>query len=370
MVKYTENFIKEWFLKNFPKAEIKNIFKKESRKNRMYVTYVCSNTSHKETSRDFGFINNKFNKNNLFKLPCMDCRDYHENDIRDWFAQNKPNAIVHEIYTKRLNDKSKLRRYVKYRCSNPTHVVMDVSFTNIQSSFKNKRHLPCIDCQSCSHERIVKFYFEQIFGSKFNKIRPIWLKPNRFSHSLELDGYANYTINNQTYNLAFEYQGEQHYEPRRRSKSQTKDEINKQFKHIQLCDKNKLEICKLNNIKLYIIPCNEIKPHSNLINIIKRLSVELEVPFPEKEININLDEMTSTSNSEESLNKLVEKLDTLEFDLLSKAWILSNSKYQIVCRICKTKFNLTANYLMNKGSHFKGCSTCNHKDKNVNHNNQ
>jgi len=103
-------------------------------------------------------------------------------------------------------------------------------------------------------ERICRKYFEEIFEQKFPKIRPKWLKSDKYP--LELDGYC------ENLKLAFEYQGIQHYESGHFNDS--KDDLNKRNK----IDDLKIEICKNNNISLIQISY-QIKPEKmgNLLKI-------------------------------------------------------------------------------------------------------
>lgn len=62
----------------------------------------------------------------------------------------------------------------------------------------------CPICTAYLSEKICRKYFEEIFREKFPKSRPNWLI-NRRGHLMELDGFCK------SLNLAFEYQGAQHY---------------------------------------------------------------------------------------------------------------------------------------------------------------
>jgi len=64
----------------------------------------------------------------------------------------------------------------------------------------------CPICSTRIGEKICRSYFEAFFKAKFPKRYPIWLKGSK-GRTLELDGYCT------RLNLAFEYQGEQHYNP-------------------------------------------------------------------------------------------------------------------------------------------------------------
>jgi hypothetical protein len=62
----------------------------------------------------------------------------------------------------------------------------------------------CPECSTGLGERICRIIFETIFKAKFQRVRPEWLIDSSGAR-LELDGY------NESLKLAFEHQGEQHY---------------------------------------------------------------------------------------------------------------------------------------------------------------
>jgi len=63
----------------------------------------------------------------------------------------------------------------------------------------------CPKCSESFGETITRKYFEEIFGFQFPKVRPNWLKNPITGYNLELDGYCA------ELNIAFEYQGDQHF---------------------------------------------------------------------------------------------------------------------------------------------------------------
>jgi len=99
-------------------------------------------------------------------------------------------------------------------------------------------------CPSCSagvSERICRKYFERIFNEKFPNSHPAWLR-NSAGNIMELDGYC------EKLNIAFEYNGEQHYQPYR--VLQIKKSLNERKKD----DKLKRKLCKSHNVTLIEIP--------------------------------------------------------------------------------------------------------------------
>lgn len=96
----------------------------------------------------------------------------------------------------------------------------------------------CHHCTSLIRERMCRKLFEDLTGYKFPKTRPEWL---RYINPLELDGYCK------ELNLAFEYNGKQHYEKVWKFKC---DDIEKR-------DEFKKQKCQETGVDLIVIPYNE-----------------------------------------------------------------------------------------------------------------
>lgn len=95
----------------------------------------------------------------------------------------------------------------------------------------------CPNCHQSRGEMLCKFVFEQLTGCLFDKIRhPLIVRKQK---PLELDGY------NRELNIAFEYNGEQHYQELWCKHS---------FEEIQLNDAFKMAKCVELNISLLVIP--------------------------------------------------------------------------------------------------------------------
>src|SRR5690606_5877566 len=65
----------------------------------------------------------------------------------------------------------------------------------------------CPYCNERQEEKLCREVFEEWFGEPFIKIRPEWLVNPKTNYKLELDGYC------EKLNIAFEYNGIQHYKP-------------------------------------------------------------------------------------------------------------------------------------------------------------
>ncbi len=124
---------------------------------------------------------------------------------------------------------------LKFQCKNGHE------FEAVPDKVKNQEQW-CPICSERASERICRGLFEAIFKEDFKKTRPEWLK-NSEGHQLELDGY------NDELKLAFERQGEQHYEfPNYFFK--TIKEFISQLSN----DQQKEELCETHGVTLIEVP--------------------------------------------------------------------------------------------------------------------
>ena len=98
----------------------------------------------------------------------------------------------------------------------------------------------CPHCRVFKKEREFRKILENYTGCNFPSRRPSWLKYPETNRPLELDGY------NESYNMAFEYQGEHHY-------------IDKRFKKTDLVDIQKRDVfkralCDKRGVNLLVMP--------------------------------------------------------------------------------------------------------------------
>jgi hypothetical protein len=148
------------------------------------------------------------------KLTIEECREY---------ALSKNGECLSETY---LNSEHKM----SWKCSK-SHT-WNATFHSI------KQGSWCPECSSNKSEKLCREIFEKLLMEPFPTQRPQWLE------KLELDGY------NEELNIAFEYNGKQHYEyiPHFHNNDPEKFELQ------QLRDIKKYSLCKKKGINLIIIP--------------------------------------------------------------------------------------------------------------------
>lgn len=125
-------------------------------------------------------------------------------------------------------------------------------------------------------EQICRTTFEQIFSKKFPKVKPIWLTNVR-GNRMELDGFC------QELNLAFEYQGEQHY----KIGPFTRNE--KALQTRKADDLQKLQLCKANGVSLALIKYTQDLSElpKFLKNFLSTNQIDLRIADFEKDIDFN-----------------------------------------------------------------------------------
>jgi len=108
----------------------------------------------------------------------------------------------------------------------------------ISYSYINSNHW-CPTCAGNKGEELVRRVFEDKFKKSFPNVKPKWLINPKTNYTLQLDGFC------EELNLAFEYQGIQHYKyPNHCHKNK------KEFEKQKYRDKIKKDLCKKHNVKL------------------------------------------------------------------------------------------------------------------------
>jgi hypothetical protein len=112
-------------------------------------------------------------------------------------------------------------------------------------------------------ERICRALLERLTGAPFPKTRPKWLKNER-GNQMELDGYST------ALNLAFEYQGHQHFKPVSVFHSGVAD-----FRKRQRDDEQKRKLCSKHGVRLLEVPFHI--PHAKLQNYLSNALRKIKV---------------------------------------------------------------------------------------------
>jgi len=157
---------------------------------------------------------------NKKKLTIEECR---------LFAKNKGGECLSEKYN---NCYTKM----KWQCGDKH--IWDAIFTHLKN---NKKWCPT--CSKSRSEKLTRSIIEELTGLFFPSIRPDFLKNSETNKNLELDGYCD------DLKLAFEYQGQQHYEYNKHFHKTPEDFVNR-----QKLDRLKLKLCKDHEISVILIP--------------------------------------------------------------------------------------------------------------------
>lgn len=144
----------------------------------------------------------------------------------------------------------------------------------------------CPQCESRNPEEFVRFCFEQLFESTFPKQRPDWLR-NSDGYKMELDGFS------EELNIAFEYQGKQHYEYISHY-HHTRADFEKRKKD----DEVKVKLCSEEEVLLFVVPYF-IEPH-NMEDFLREKCREFSI-VPRKE---KIDFSRYNYNRDEILKKI------------------------------------------------------------------
>jgi hypothetical protein len=180
----------------------------------------------------------------------------------------------------------------------------------------------CPECKRFKTEAKVMFAFENYFdGKKFPKKSKI--KTN-YGFNIELDGF------NQELNIAFEYNGVQHYEY---SPFFHQHNI-ENFESQKIRDLKKLEYCRDNNIHLIVIPYT-LKSNAELAEYIINMLPENVEQNSQKLIRI----LDNYGKDSDNLAPIREKLASIDMKLLSDTYSGVNAKNQkIRCLKCNHEY--------------------------------
>ena len=145
------------------------------------------------------------------------------------------------------------KKLLTWKCSDPEH-----------PEWKNRWHKVkagqwCPYCQDGFGERVVRSFFQQVFGRSFPTAYPSWLKEKKQGRR-ELDGYEP------SLKLAFEHHGRQHYK-----EDPFFSNTPEKLVAIQKRDAEKVAKCKTNGVVLIVVPeVGGITPLEDVAGVIVR----------------------------------------------------------------------------------------------------
>jgi len=174
----------------------------------------------------------------------------------------------------------------------------------------------CPECVTTICERTCRKILEFLYKKDFPKKRPPWLKLSTGGR-LELDGYCK------DLNIAFEYNGTQHYNfVRFWHKTQECFEMH------QKRDEEKLRLCREKGVKLIVIPYT-VK-YYDLYRYIRDLCLDLSEDIPQSIDYEILDIRAPEQDKLQMIRKHVENKH--EGELISKTYVNTKTKLQFRCK--------------------------------------
>ncbi|MFK7950435.1 MAG: hypothetical protein AB8G11_22800 [Saprospiraceae bacterium] len=289
------------------------------------------------------------NKHSVFSLRCKHGHEWEtqaQNILAGTWCRkcfNKERAGKHLILKNGLEQAIQIATERKGKCLSTKYInsqsklIWECNNGHIWNAVLNdiKKGTWCPYCGKGIRERLCRSIFEQITSYKFPKKRPKWLINVR-GNRMELDGYC------EELKIAFEHHGEYHY---------------KQNKHFQrrketlerrkLDDKTKVDLCKINNIILVIIPyfieTTELKTF--IFNKLFMLNLGIT-------LNENINDKYVVSNELEELNQIAIQKGG---KCLSNIYLGVNQKHKFICAEDHVFNSLPSNI---KSKRKSWCPTC------------
>ena len=270
-------------------------------------------------NKGFKLLSKYVNANTKYKWECKNGHIFESKYSNVHAGKGCPEClrVPYEYFEKLCKDKGgKLLTLKKYYKGVGHKITMECEEGHIWSTVgaSLKRGTWCAKCNESLGERTCMFILNYIFDKQFLKSYPKWLC------GLELDGY------NEELQLAFEYNGMQHY---KHNKYWFKTD--KQFQEQLDKDKFRVEMCEMANIELIIIPYT-IKYEDIYTYIYNELDKKQLLPDNISE-NIDYNILNITSNSKSKLHT-IEKYVEEKFKgkTISKNYINAITKYDFECK--------------------------------------
>jgi hypothetical protein len=212
--------------------------------------------------------------------------------------------LVSDVY---INNKEP----IEIKCQEEIHPIMKHSY----NKFINKK----LTCKFCTgnmniDEEICRMIMQILFPNEIFKNSRL-----QCMGGLELDGY------NEKLNLAFEYNGKQHYHHITFYHKDV-ESFNKQLER----DKQKIELCKQNKINLITIPYN-VHKMVDKFNFIKKELKDLNILFDDT-ITINEHEIIATIGSHNTmLQECIDFAESKGGKCLSDKYLGYDQELKFVC---------------------------------------
>lgn len=207
-----------------------------------------------------------------------------------------------------------------WKCAHPEHRPWKSTYSNVVNSDKW-----CPTCSNFIHykENKIRHLLEYLFDTEFPSSKPKWNINPKTKRLLQLDGYS------QSLNLAFEFQGLQHYQEIPYFNMDTET-----LKYLQFKDKIKKENCIKNNVKLIIIDDNDNCKNNQmlfdyLMNILQQNNINIIKKIDMSAVNKVLDTMTNFQ--ENALKKAHHYAASKNGQCLSKTYINVKEKLEWKC---------------------------------------
>jgi len=167
-----------------------------------------------------------------------------------------------------------------------------------------KRGTWCPVCNTSKSENICRIFFENLFNNNFPPSWPNWLR-NKSGQVLQLDGYC------ESFDIAFEFQGIQHYIPNAYFSQKGRGSFEKRQKD----DEIKKELCRKRGIKLFQIPylIFEKTPIEEKVASLREFvkseakSLEISIPAHVEEIVIDADKIYDDNEIEKIVTVIASK---------------------------------------------------------------
>ncbi len=213
-------------------------------------------------------------------------------------------------------------------------------------------------CPQCSKyyqsEHKVRNLLNYLLNTEFHSSRPSWNINPKTNKPLELDGYS------EKLKLAFEYQGEHHYEVG--IHNNTLEDL----EYIQFKDKIKIENCLKEGVELLIIDHKNKATDEEIINYVLDLLKEKKIQIKDNTtLTVLKDKFSQQTNHHK---KYLEKAKNHAFskggECLSNEYVNSEGKLIWKCsNINHPTWEADYNYVVNKN---RWCSHCSREISNKN----